>query len=128
MFEHRYPMGSFDPARDRYLNINAFSQPPLFTIGNAPPRMPHVRTPNFLNEDFSVFKNIAAYRSLDLAASRRSVQRHESRRLWWSCVKHQQSGNFRHHRQSSEYAAIDSARSEVHFLMRMRNLAKVKWS
>ena len=50
-------MGSFDPARDRYLNINAFSQPPLFTIGNAPPRMPHVRTPNFLNEDFSVFKN-----------------------------------------------------------------------
>lgn len=50
-------VGDFDPARDRYLNINAFSQPPLFTIGNAPPRMPHVRTPSFLNEDFSVFKN-----------------------------------------------------------------------
>jgi hypothetical protein len=50
-------MGAFDPARDRYLNIAAFSQPPLFTIGNAPPRMPHVRTPAFLNEDFSVFKN-----------------------------------------------------------------------
>ena len=52
------PMGSFDPARDRYLNLSAFSQPALFTIGNAPPRMPHVRGPAFLNEDFSVFKNI----------------------------------------------------------------------
>ncbi|MFN0100817.1 MAG: carboxypeptidase regulatory-like domain-containing protein [Bryobacteraceae bacterium] len=51
-------MGDFDPARDRYLNISAFSQPALFTIGNAPPRMPHVRTPAFLNEDFSVFKNV----------------------------------------------------------------------
>jgi hypothetical protein len=51
-------MGSFDPARDRYLNLSAFSQPPLFTIGNAPPRMPHVRTPAFLNEDISLFKNL----------------------------------------------------------------------
>lgn len=51
-------MGSFDPARDRYLNISAFSQPALFTIGNAPPRMPNVRTPTFLNEDFSIFKNV----------------------------------------------------------------------
>ena len=51
-------MGSFDPARDRYLNVTAFSQPALFTIGNAPPRMPHVRTPRLLNEDFSVFKNL----------------------------------------------------------------------
>jgi len=51
-------MGRFDPARDRYLNLSAFSQPPLFTIGNAPPRMPHVRTPAFLNEDISLFKNL----------------------------------------------------------------------
>ena len=51
-------MSSFDPARDRYLNIGAFSQPALFTIGNAPPRMPHVRAPVYLNEDFSVFKNV----------------------------------------------------------------------
>jgi hypothetical protein len=59
-------MGSFDPARDRYLNITAFSQPPLFTIGNAPPRMPHVRTPAFLNEDFSIFKNVRFTEALAL--------------------------------------------------------------
>ena len=29
--------GDFDPARDRYLDISAFSQPAPFTIGNAPP-------------------------------------------------------------------------------------------
>jgi hypothetical protein len=59
-------MSDFDPARDRYLNINAFSQPPLFTIGNAPPRMPHVRIPAFLNEDFSLFKNIGITEALTL--------------------------------------------------------------
>ena len=46
------PMSSFDPARDRYLNISAFAQPAPYTIGNAPLRMPHVRTPFYLNEDF----------------------------------------------------------------------------
>ena len=51
------PMSSFDPARDRYLNIDAFSQPAPYMFGNAPARMPHVRTPFFYNEDFSVFKN-----------------------------------------------------------------------
>jgi hypothetical protein len=49
-------MSSFDPARDVYLNINAFSQPAPFTFGNAPPRLPTVRGPAFYNEDFSVFK------------------------------------------------------------------------
>jgi hypothetical protein len=52
------PMGRFDPATDRYLNINAFSQPAPFTFGNAPPVLPNVRTPFFYNEDFSVFKNV----------------------------------------------------------------------
>jgi len=51
-------MGSFDPATDRYLNIDAFSQPDPFTFGNAPPRLPNVRTPAFYSEDFSVFKKI----------------------------------------------------------------------
>jgi hypothetical protein len=51
-------MGSFDPARDRYLNLAAFSQPANFTIGNSPRVLPNVRTPFFLNEDFSVFKNV----------------------------------------------------------------------
>ena len=59
-------MGSFDPAKDRYLNIGAFSQPAPYTFGNAPPRMPHVRTPFYLNEDFSVFKNTYLSESLHL--------------------------------------------------------------
>jgi len=49
--------GSFDPARDRYLNIAAFSQPAPYTFGNAPPRLPNVRTPFYYNEDISLFKN-----------------------------------------------------------------------
>jgi len=49
--------GSFDPARDRYLNISAFSQPVPYTFGNAPPRLPNVRTPFYYNEDISLFKN-----------------------------------------------------------------------
>jgi hypothetical protein len=50
------PMSSFDPAKDVYLNIDAFSQPEPFTFGTAPPRLPHVRTPAMFGEDFSVFK------------------------------------------------------------------------
>lgn len=51
-------MGDFDPAMHRYLNIDAFSQPAPYTFGNAPPRMPHVRTPFYHNEDVSIFKNV----------------------------------------------------------------------
>jgi len=51
-------MGSFDPAKDRYLNVDAFSQPAPYTIGNVPRIMPNVRGPAFYNEDFSVFKKI----------------------------------------------------------------------
>jgi hypothetical protein len=50
------PMGSFDPAKDLYLNINAFSQPAPYTFGNAPKRLPNVRRPALYNEDFSAFK------------------------------------------------------------------------
>ncbi len=59
-------MGDFDPARDRYVNIGAFSQPALFTIGNAPPRLPNVRTPFFRNEDISLFKNIQLTEAVNL--------------------------------------------------------------
>jgi Carboxypeptidase regulatory-like domain len=52
------PMSQFDPSVDRYLNIDAFSQPAPFTFGNAPPVLPNVRTPFFYDEDFSVFKNV----------------------------------------------------------------------
>jgi hypothetical protein len=51
-------MGSFDPAVDLYLNINAFSQPAAFTYGNAPPLLPNVRTPAYYDEDISLFKKI----------------------------------------------------------------------
>ena len=49
-------MGSFDPAVDLYLNINAFSQPAPYTFGSAPPELPDVRTPAYADEDFSIFK------------------------------------------------------------------------
>jgi hypothetical protein len=55
------PNGDFDPALDRYLNINAFSQPAPFTVGNAPPVLGNVRTFAFLNEDFSILKDFALY-------------------------------------------------------------------
>ena len=51
-------MGSFDPAVDLYLNINAFSQPAAFHYGNAPPLLPNVRTPAYYDEDISLFKKI----------------------------------------------------------------------
>ena len=53
--------GDFDPARDRYLDIAAFSQPAAFTIGNAPPVLPNVRTFALFNEDFSVLKDFRIY-------------------------------------------------------------------
>jgi len=53
-------MGNFDPRNpdDRYLNINAFAEPGPYTIGNAPPTLPNVRTPAWYNEDFSLFKKV----------------------------------------------------------------------
>ena len=52
-------MSNFDPAKDLYLNINAFSQPATYTFGNAPKRLPNVRRPAFYNEDFSAFKRFS---------------------------------------------------------------------
>ncbi|HWB95219.1 MAG TPA: carboxypeptidase-like regulatory domain-containing protein [Bryobacteraceae bacterium] len=57
-------MSDFDPARDRYLNIAAFSQPAPYTFGNAPPRLPNVRTPFYMNEDISFFKNTYIHESM----------------------------------------------------------------
>src|SRR5579864_4748417 len=54
-------MSNFDPATSLYLNINAFSEPAAFTFGNAPARLPSVRTPAFYNEDFSVFKKFGLW-------------------------------------------------------------------
>ena len=65
------PMSSFNPAKDVYLNIDAFSQPDPFTFGTAPPRLPSVRTPAMYSEDFSLFKKIflgAESRNLEFRA------------------------------------------------------------
>jgi hypothetical protein len=53
--------GDFDPARDRYLDPAAFSQPAPFTLGTAPPVLGNVRNFGLLNEDFSVLKDFALY-------------------------------------------------------------------
>ena len=50
--------GDFDPNRDKYLNINAFSQPAPFTRGQMGPRVPNVRSFTTLSEDVTLFKFI----------------------------------------------------------------------
>jgi hypothetical protein len=49
--------GSFDPGRDRYLDLAAFSQPAPFTFGNAAPNYSDMRAFGFRNENLSVLKN-----------------------------------------------------------------------
>jgi len=51
-------IGEFDPALHRYLDINAFSQPAAFAFGNAAPNYADIRTFTFLNEDFSILKDV----------------------------------------------------------------------
>ncbi len=53
--------GSFDPARDRYLDAGAFSQPAAFTLGNAPPVLGDVRNFALFNEDFSILKDFTIH-------------------------------------------------------------------
>ena len=48
--------GSFDPARDVYVNINAFSEPAPFTFGNVSRLEPSLRGFPYLNEDVSAIK------------------------------------------------------------------------
>lgn len=49
-------LGSFDPAKDNYLNRNAFSQPQAFTIGTGARREPSARGFPFFNTDFNIMK------------------------------------------------------------------------
>ncbi len=52
-------MSSFDPARDRYLQRDAFNNPAPGQYGNAPRFLRGVRGPAFLEESFALFKNTA---------------------------------------------------------------------
>lgn len=54
---NEFPNG-FDPARDRYLNAAAFTQPANFTFGTAAPNYGDIRGFPFLNEDLGILKNI----------------------------------------------------------------------
>ena len=48
--------GKFDPARDRYLNAAAFSQPAPFTFGTVGRTEPNLRRPFSKEEDVSISK------------------------------------------------------------------------
>ena len=48
--------GEFDPARDRYINANAFAIPAPFTFGNGSRRYSGLRGFTFLNEDIGITK------------------------------------------------------------------------
>ncbi|PYV44213.1 MAG: hypothetical protein DMG06_07430 [Acidobacteria bacterium] len=49
---------NFDPAKDLWLNVDAFEKPAAYTIGNVGPRLPNVRGFPGYNEDFTIFKFI----------------------------------------------------------------------
>ena len=58
--------GSFNPAMDKYLNINAFSLPAPYTFGTSALYLPNVKTPNSDNEDVSMVKNVKVRERFDL--------------------------------------------------------------
>ena len=58
--------GDFDPATDRYLNFNAFSEPAPFTRGNLGPLLPSTRGFTTLNEDLSIFKRVPIRERVDV--------------------------------------------------------------
>lgn len=49
--------GNIKSRLNQYFDTSVFSQPPAFTFGNVSRTLPDVRTPGFVNFDFSVIKN-----------------------------------------------------------------------
>jgi hypothetical protein len=58
--------GRFDPAKNRYLNINAFTAPAPYTFGTAAYYLPYAKTPHAYNEDLSLVKNTQISERLNL--------------------------------------------------------------
>lgn len=51
--------GSFDPATGTYLNLDAFTPPPPFSFGDAPPLFDQIRSFGTRDWDFALMKKIA---------------------------------------------------------------------
>jgi len=58
--------GTFDPARDLFLDIKAFAEPAPFTFGNAPSVLSNARTFGNYNEDFGILKRTALRETMNL--------------------------------------------------------------
>jgi hypothetical protein len=52
-------IGSFNPANDRRINLNAFSAAPAFTFGNSAPTLGNLRNFRVLQEDLAITKRIS---------------------------------------------------------------------
>jgi hypothetical protein len=50
--------GPIDQKLNNYFNLNAFSLPNPYTLGNSGRLLPYLRGPGAVNLDFSVYKNI----------------------------------------------------------------------
>jgi len=55
----QHDRGSFDPASNVYLNINALTAPPPFSFGNAPPLFGQVRAFGLREWDMALMKRIS---------------------------------------------------------------------
>lgn len=49
--------GAIENRLNQYFDTTVFSQPPAFTLGNTSRTLPDVRSPGFINFDFSIMKN-----------------------------------------------------------------------
>jgi len=54
----RTSVSGFDPARDLWINRDAFRTPAAFTFGSSARSYGDLRAPNFLNENFGLIKRV----------------------------------------------------------------------
>ena len=58
--------GTFDPATNKYLNINAFSVPAPYTFGTSALYLPNIYSPNYYNEDLGIIRNFKIHEGYTL--------------------------------------------------------------